>query len=119
MSCGCKNGQGSNDSTKMAEAQLNRVAFTDSLFMRLILFMFSVAIVLIAMIPIILPLMFIMLFNKIVMRKDTNLTNILVGVGKKLRTSKKRVDDDDDEDYEDLDEINPDDYELVDVDVVK
>ena len=116
MSCGCKNGQGakSKASQEMAENEINRVAFTDSLFMRIFLFLLSLAILLIALVPIIIPLMSIMLFNRIVLRKNTNLTGVLVKLGSFIKRKKKSGDEDDDGE-----EINPDDYELADVEVVK
>jgi hypothetical protein len=117
MSCGCKKGQGAKDnaSKEMAENEINRVAFTDSIFMRSFLFLFSLAILLIAIIPIIIPMMTIMLFNRIVLRKNTNLTAPLLKLGKLMKRKKKDEDGDDEEE----DEINPDDYELADVEVVK
>ena len=119
MSCGCKNGQKS-QSTQMAEEEIGKVAFTDSLFMRLFLYVLSMVILLIALVPVVIPLMAIMLFNRIVMNRNTDLTSTFIKMGKKLRTSKKRLDDDDEDDDEEEDEeINPDDYELMDVDVIK
>lgn len=116
MGCGCKNSQGvtNNASKEMAEQEINRVAFTDSIFMRIFLFLLSFIILILVLVPIIIPLMGIMLFNRIVLRKNTNLTNGLLKIGKFLRTSKKRKDDNDEDD-----EINPDDYELADVEVIK
>lgn len=113
--CGCKGGA-SNSPQKESMA----ATFGGSLFMRIIIFLFAVAVVGIAMIPIIIPMMLLMLFNRIVRQTDTDVMGGLLKIGKALRTSKKR-DEEPDEDYEDVngEDKNPDDYELVDVDVIK
>jgi len=114
--CGCKGGS---KPTKKNETSM-AANFGGSFFVRIIIFLFAVLIVGLAMIPIIMPLMLIMLFNRIVRQKDTDVTKGLLKLGKLLRTSKKRVDDDEDDEGDINDEdINPDDYELVDVDVIK
>lgn len=114
--CGCKDG------TKGTPKEMDMAtSFGGSFFVRIIIFLFAVAVVGFAMIPIILPLMLIMLYNRIVRQKDTDVTKGLLKIGKLLRTSKKRKDDEDDDEDEDIngEDINPDDYELVDVDVIK
>jgi hypothetical protein len=114
MSCGCKDDKANAGVKK----EIERITFTDSLFMRIFLFILSLGIVMIALIPIMIPLIFIMLFNRIVLQKNTDVTGVLLKVGKSLKTSKKRKGDSE-EDYESIDEINPEDYELSDVDVIR
>ena len=115
MGCGCKG-----DTKKSSEGnKINEATFGGSLFIRIIMFLFSVAIIGVLMVPIIIPMIFLMLFNRIVRKKDTNVMGGLLKIGKMLRTSKKR-DEEDESDYEDVngDDKNPDDYELMDVDVI-
>jgi len=109
--CGCKNDK------KISQKNLDKAAFSDSLGMRIFLFLISVAIVGITLIPVILPLILIMLFNQIVRKKTTNVQGTLLGIGKLFKRKKEEVFDN----YEDDDdnEINPDDYELTNVDVIK
>ena len=112
MGFGCKNGADSADNK-----QLDAAAFGSSLFVRIMIFLISVVVVGILIIPVIIPMILIMLFNRIVLQRGTDVTSGLLKFGKILRTSKKRKDDD--SEYEDVDEINPEDYDLMDVDVIK
>lgn len=112
--CGCKKNVNNANKDK-----IDKLAFTDSIFMRIFLFALSLTIVMISLVPIIIPMIIIMLWNRIVRKKDTNFNNGLLKIGKLLKTSKKRKEDDDD--YENITDENKDhtDYELVDVDIIK
>lgn len=112
--CGCK---GTKNGTP--EELNNMTSFGGSLFVRIILFLFSIVIVAITLLPIIIPFILVMLFNQIVRQKNTDVGAGLLKIGKALKTSKKRVEEDDD-DFDDInsDNINAEDYELADVDVI-
>lgn len=115
MSCGCKSGgnQYNND--------VNQLPLTNSnIFLRVLFFLISFGLVIILTIPLILPFIGYMLFNSLVLKKSTNLTKPLFNIGKIIKkTSSKGFTENDDNDYEDLEDINPDDYELMDVDVIE
>lgn len=113
--CGCKGGN------KVTPQDKNMMTtFGGSIFVRVLIFLFSVLIVGIVLIPIVIPFMLIMLFNQIVLQKNTDVGNSLLKIGKFFKTSKKRVEENDD-DFDNINDekINPEDYELVDVDVIK
>jgi len=112
--CGCKGG--SNPSTKEMDMA---TSFGGSFFVRIIIYLFAVTIVGLSMVPIIIPLILIMLYNRIVRQKNTDVMPSLLKLGKILRTSKKRIDDDDDESNINDENINSDDYKLMDVDIIK
>jgi len=68
--------------------------------------------------PLIIPISWIMLFRQIVLSKGTNLIPAFTKIGKTL--SKKDSDEEDnDEDYESIEDIDPEDYELDNVEVIR
>jgi len=113
--CGCKSkgNVSSDDNVKFGVKE-----FGQSIYVRLIIFTLSFFLVLLSIIPLVIPMLGVLLFNKIVLGKDTNFTKIFTKLGNKLRSSDKRLDDDVIED-DDNEEINPDEFELMDVDVIK
>ena len=120
MGCGCKGGQVENNksSQELGEEKANGVTFSNSLFMRLFLFLIGFIVVLLTLVPIIIPMLAIMLFNRIVLNKSTDVTKPLIKVGKVMSKRKQNREDNNDDDYENEEEINPEDYELEDVEVV-
>lgn len=121
MSCGCKGNQVGGDKTTQEDLEKNvdKVAFGGSLFMRVILFLIAIIVTLLVLVPVIIPMLTIMLFNRIVLKKGTDVAKPLVNFGKVLAKRKAKREQDSDDDYENEEEINPEDYELEGVEVVK
>lgn len=121
MSCGCKDKSQAVQDKEQQE--LDNAAYGSKTWVSVLIFLFAATITMALLIPVIAPLILIMLWNRIVGRRSTNVQGTLFKIGKLFRTSKKRVDDDneDEDDIEDIDDedINPEDYELMDVDVIK
>jgi len=122
--CGCKAGKaGKNGAETTSQENVGPRFNKGSKLSKVIIFLFAAVVSLIMVVPIMIPLIMVMLWNTIVKNSSTDLNGALTSVGKFLRTSKKRVpepeDKEDIEDDEDQEEINPDDYELMGVDVIK
>lgn len=71
--------------------------------------------------PLILLFIWYILFKTIILNKgQINMMPFLISVGSKLGIGRKKIDYDNDDDYEDLDINNPDEYELAEmVDEIK
>ena len=87
-------------------------AFTIKLFLYFVTMLIS---------PLILLFIWYILFKTIILNKDQiNMMPFLISVGSKLGIGRKKIDYDNDDDYEDLDVNNPDEYELAEmVDEIK
>lgn len=117
MSCNCKNGS-NNMNQNVSETVVSKNPITGgNIILRVIFFLVAVAVIGLLLVPVIIPMMVIMLFNSIVLKRGTDVTRPLLGIGKMLRTSNKRKADVDDD--TDLNDINPEEYELMDVEEVK
>jgi len=113
MSCGCKN-----KSTKNTDKDNNEFNFGNTLFVKLLLFMLSLILTLVIIIPLIIPFIVMVLFKKIVMNDDMDMTKTFLKMGNMFKKNKDIDDDNDEVEIEDSSEdIN--DYELLDVDVIK
>jgi hypothetical protein len=117
MSCNCKNGSNNLDQN-VSNTVVSKNPITGSnIILRVIFFLVAVVVIGLLLLPVIIPMMVIMLFNSIVLKRGTDVTRPLIGLGKMLRTSNKRKNDVDTD--SDLDDINPEEYELMDVEEVK
>jgi hypothetical protein len=123
--CGCKAGKAGKNGAGQSTSQENigPSIGKGSKLSKIIIFLFAAVLSLVLVVPVMIPLIMVMLWNTIVKGSSTDVTGVLTGIGKFLRTSKKRVpepeDKEDQEDDEDEEEINPEDYELMGVDVIK
>ena len=118
MSCNCKNVSQKADQNVSETVVSGNPITGANIILRLVFFLVAVAVIGLLLIPVIIPMMVIMLFNSIVLKRGTDVTRPLIGLGKMLRTSGKRKDGDVEEET-DLENINPEDYELMDVEEVK
>lgn len=116
MSCGCKD---NGPEQGVSQEELDNAAYGSKKWVSILIFLFAASITMLLLIPVIAPLILVMLWNRIVGRRGTNVQGTLFKLGKLFRTSKKRVDDDEPEEDINDEDINPDDYELMDVDVIK
>jgi len=120
--CGCKAGKagksGENGEKSLEREQLGGGMQNLNIVARVIIFLFAGALSMVIVIPLMIPLTLVMLWNTIVFNKSTNLTGVLTSIGKFLRTSKKRVEEPEDPEDKKDEEINPEDYVLMDVDVI-
>lgn len=112
MGCGCKKDGGSdigiNQVPDETQVEISKLSIIRRYTFRVITFLFALV-----LLPLLLPVIIWMLFKTIILTEQINMLPLLLHVGKKLKKmgEGKEVDEDDDDDN--LEEINPDDYELV------
>jgi len=111
MSCGCKGGSsaGINQVPDETQIEISKLTIIKRYTYRVITFLFALL-----LLPILLPVVVWMLFKTIVLTEQINMLPLLLHVGKKIKNFSERGQDDEDiEDDNNLEELNPDDYELV------
>ena len=108
MGCGCKSGSGVglNDVSSETQEEISKLSLIKRYSFRILTFLFAIALV-----PLLLPLVIWVLFKSIVLTENINLFPLFLAIGKKL---KKMGDPKEDEEEDiDIENINPEDYELV------
>lgn len=108
MGCGCKS-KPNNSGSKKGDLESE---FTSSIIFRIIIF--AIAVVLL---PLIFPIAIIMMFNQIILQRDTNVSGFVNSIAKRM--TKKDKDEDEDYEEDEDEEVNPEEYELMDVEVIK
>lgn len=101
MSCGCKKKPVHEDVTNELISKINKKSGLIGRILFFILLMF--------IIPLLYPVMIVILFNQYVLNKNFELTKMF-----KFKKNNKEEDE-----YEDINAINSDEYELVGVDTLK
>jgi len=115
MGCNCKTGEnGERTETGFGRVDNKHIAFTNHILFKLILFLISIPIL-----TILYPFIILVLFKTIVLNNSTiNATSFLNKFAKRINSKDK--DEEDEEDDTSNEDIDPDDYEMVEkVDVIK
>lgn len=106
-SCKSKNGTGENNGEN-----IGALKFTNNIIAKFILWLLACALTVL-----IIPVAWVMLFNSLILDKGTNIIPSFTKMGNLLK--KKGKDDEEEENYESIDDIDPDDYELDNVEVIR
>ncbi len=108
MSCGCKGDSKVSINTVPDETkiEISKLSIVKRYTFRLITFAFALV-----LLPLLLPVVLWMLFKTIVLTEQINMLPLLLHVGKKIKKIGEPKDEEEDDD--ELEVVNPDDYELV------